>query len=377
MKKAVIYEPWAHGEAHAEFNKAFLQTLSFLYDELYFFGEAEHCTFLKQHDYNRSIQFHSIKITDYESLKGKCFSLFREFKNIKYIKKIAVGADIFFSYGATHSMLIAETLLRDKPVFYVQHGQIELLTKRLSCLNLNHYLPLALKKLPEKHRIIVLGDFIKSNLEKIVPELAGKVLSIDHPFIKTVASISLSEKRKGSVIRVGTIGVGTKDKGIEQLNDIALYARRHDENIQFYHIGRIYDDVSINESLVNLPIKSNGLIPRELFLQNISELDYVLFLYPKNSYKLTASGAIFDALLLGKPIVAIKNDYFEYLFSKNPNIGILCEDIEILKQKVCSLPPVDSEAFKFFSQQSFITLEYFSPKNVAKELKSQLGATSC
>ena len=38
----------------------------------------------------------------------------------------------------------------------------------------------------------------------------------------------------------------------------------------------------------------------------ISKLDYVIFLYPEGSYKYTASGALFDAINQEKQILALK-----------------------------------------------------------------------
>ena len=60
----------------------------------------------------------------------------------------------------------------------------------------------------------------------------------------------------------------------------------------------------------------------------MSMLDYVIFLYPKDGYILRASGAIFDAIDNEKPILAIKNEYFNYLFSKYQEIGYLFENTE-------------------------------------------------
>lgn len=379
MKKTIVYEPWAHGEAHAEFNKAFLQTLSFIYDEIVFWGEANHISVLAEYKYNKRIVFNPIKITNYGSLKGKITSVFREICNIERIKKENKSVDIFFSYGAAHSMLIAEKLLRNRKVFYVQHGQIELINRNLSLLNLNHYILPALRKLPAKHKIIVLADFIKDNLLKQCPYLEEKILSIDHPFISTDCKAENNDgKRDFSEINIGTIGVGTKDKGIELLNDLASSFRNKDTKTNFYHIGRIYHDVNIDEKLVKLPFKSESLIPREDFLQEISKLDFILFLYPKDSYKFTASGAIFDAFLLGKPVIALENDYFDYLFKKTANkIGFLCNDFEELKSQISKLKSIGFEKYELLSRNSFEAIKVFSPEIVSGLLKKQLGASSC
>ena len=78
-------------------------------------------------------------------------------------------------------------------------------------------------------------------------------------------------------------------------------------------------------------------VSREELEKRIEELDIILFLYPCNSYKLMASGAILDALSMQKPIIALKNDYFEYIFKKYSAFGYLFDSIdeiiEVLNRK--------------------------------------------
>ena len=370
IKTCLIYEPWAHGEAHLEFNKAFLQTLSYLYDKIIFLGDKNHIQYLNKIKYKTEILLYPCNITDYHTLKGKVLSVFREVLNIKKIKKMSQGADIYFSYGAAHSMLIAERFLKNKKVFYIQHGQIETITRKQHIYNINYYLPMALNNLPANHYIIVLGDFIKKNLESAIPKLIGKIIAIDHPFIKTNIVINKTGFNK---IKIGTIGVGTKDKGIEQLNEISLFIKKNNLDIQVNHIGRIFDDVILDKKMICCPFSSNKLIPRNDFINKIAELDYILFLYPQNSYKFTASGAIFDAFLLGKPIIALQNDYFNYLFEKAGSVGFLLDNIESLKQKLLELPNPNTDFYKEMSKLSCKALEVFSPEKIAEELRPYLG----
>ena len=39
MQRAIIYEPWAHNTAHFEFIKAFIKTVSLLYEKVTFIGD--------------------------------------------------------------------------------------------------------------------------------------------------------------------------------------------------------------------------------------------------------------------------------------------------------------------------------------------------
>jgi len=74
--------------------------------------------------------------------------------------------------------------------------------------------------------------------------------------------------------------------------------------------------------------KGKNMIPRNELEERIQKLDIILFFYSKTSYKLIASGAIMDAINMRKPILAIKNDYFEYIFRKFGRFGFLVNSVE-------------------------------------------------
>ena len=73
-------------------------------------------------------------------------------------------------------------------------------------------------------------------------------------------------------------------------------------------------------------------------IRQITQLDYILYLYPVNSYKLTASGAIMDALKLEKPILSLYNDFFNALLKDNP-IGYIKGSVEELAEVIKNLIP--------------------------------------
>ena len=105
---------------------------------------------------------------------------------------------------------------------------------------------------------------------------------------------------------------------------------------------------------------------------NNKKLDYILFLYPRNSYKLVARGAIFDAFKFGKPVIALKNDYFNYLVSKGQKFGYFFDTIDELKSFFHALPSVDSAEYNEFSKNSKNMLSFFSPKIVSEQLQEQI-----
>jgi len=95
------------------------------------------------------------------------------------------------------------------------------------------------------------------------------------------------------------------------------------------------------------PREGLAWIARADYERELARLDYVVFLYPPGSYTLTASGALLDALSLGKPVIALRNPYFEHCFSLLGDIGYLCGSVDELRDLMIGLvrvPPVDRHA---------------------------------
>ena len=72
-------------------------------------------------------------------------------------------------------------------------------------------------------------------------------------------------------------------------------------------------------------------------MSNFTEMDCYLFLYDVDSYKYTASGAILEAIWNEKPIFALNNYYFRYMFDKYGKLGYLANTVDELAQIVNSL----------------------------------------
>ena len=71
--------------------------------------------------------------------------------------------------------------------------------------------------------------------------------------------------------------------------------------------------------------KNKELLPFEQYNAYVQSMDAMLLLYDTNSYKLTASGAVLEAIWNEKPIIALHNMYFDYLFEKFGRLGELFE----------------------------------------------------
>ncbi|MFK8302434.1 glycosyltransferase [Capnocytophaga stomatis] len=183
-------------------------------------------------------------------------------------------------------------------------------------------------------RFCVLGDVIIENLKPIIGEKIDYFFSIDHPYEFAKDDVQAKNQRLSLPLRMATIGTLNKFKGIDLFLELAKTVKKENLDVTLSVIGNVSNR---KEELENLEVKIHGkgeLLEREELDRAISNIDYILFFYSEDKYKITASGAIFDAIKWRKPIIAMKNDYFLYLFEKYGSIGFLCKDIHQMEQQI-------------------------------------------
>jgi len=175
----------------------------------------------------------------------------------------------------------------------------------------------------------VMGDKILLNLSKIVSmDKIKHFVSIDHPYIFNELQFQ-KKVLTNNLIRIGTIGTLCEARGGDSFIRLAsIMPNKVKEIIQLSHIGRIMYPLDIIVKAQITVFTATNFLSREMYNRKIQELDYILFFYDKSNYKVTASGAIMDAIAMGIPIISLKNDYFEYVFDKFGSFGFLMESVD-------------------------------------------------
>ncbi|MDE5944140.1 MAG: hypothetical protein K2G93_00945 [Rikenella sp.] len=216
---------------------------------------------------------------------------------------------------------------------------------------------------------VVMGDSILFHIRQTVsPELAERFISVDHSYIfgSTRPRVEVNKP-----LQIGTVGVLTEAKGYDTLCVLAerLQAMK---KVKLTVTGRIFADIEPLERFgVDLPC-NKGIAPLEdeEFRERIERLDYILFLYPTDSYRMIASGAVMDAVDKARPIVSLRNDYFSYLFNKYGNFGFLAEDTSHLLHLIEQLGQGELQC----SAIDFDELRHkMSPEVLCAELKTALS----
>ena len=222
----------------------------------------------------------------------------------------------------------------DKKVIIMTHGEAEGLIlpgRKWKFWSYPFWITLCFKlKLPKNIFRIVLGESILNNLKSFSD--SDQIFYIDQPRDSFRDENTVLPLPKNNTFAF--IGNCLYKKGGESFVKAANQVKMDSDSI-FEIIGAYDLDESISKN-VTLFSKPHEMIPRNLFNEALEKVTYACFPYPSNTYKFTASGAVLDAVIYLKPIVYIKNDYFDGIFKDAGDIGYRCENekdfIETIKK---------------------------------------------
>ena len=181
------------------------------------------------------------------------------------------------------------------------------------------YVPIA-----KNLRILVLGDNIIENLSQYLSSKKLKhFVSIDHPYYVDPLSEQVNLKDEINIGLPGRID-SRPSRGFDNLCDFANKVL-NDKKIKIHIIS------SIEEKLIErLPPNifhndSNSNLPRKEYEEIMRKMDFILLPYHKDYYKVTVSGAVFEAITKLKPALMYSTDYFKYLSGKYGEFGIFID----------------------------------------------------
>ncbi len=331
-----IVDPYSVNSFHGEFNAAFFAVCSQITNDLSYVvsrSSWKNIRNILQQNNRTSTK----NITTYRSPEGEskfwafCRTLLGAVISLYYY--ITLKRDTILIYSYTNQLSFCPILLLNKllnkKIAFVLHGDLEMQLHQVPIKNISWFYRLfhriGMKYLIQdtSSQLLVLGDSIKNNLIKIFPQLKNNVISICHPYFHKPIQ-TLSHETKHQKLIIGTVGIMTKQKGVDDLISIANNFKEHIKkgDIEFRIIGTVANDIDRKQLSHIKYTEGNERLSIADFQFGIKQLDYVLYLYPTNSYLLTASGAILDAVKYDKPIITYPNPYFEYLL-KDSDAGYI------------------------------------------------------
>ena len=386
-----IIDTMRHSEEHAPFNAAFSTLLTRIYPDetinVYFqFNHIENVTkiFEKNNVPPNSFNFHKTYVFFHQnkSLKILLCYLISLILDLKLLISAKKGL-IFFTSANPISLYFIKlvNLILKKKIYIVIHGELEYLDKANDKI---HRFPHSLmrkwyrmvfwKFLNTNITYVVLGENILKNI-KILKQnylALSKLITIDHPYFYPEYTETQSiVMNKSQPICVGTIGHTAVAKNSHKIFELAELMAESivDNKIKFKIIGNISKCMPpyINK-YVEIQSKKS-FMPRAQYEEEIESLTYIVFFYSNSQYQFIASGVFFDAIAFEKPIVALRNSFFEYYFGKYNDIGYLCKDL----YEMCDVLE-NFDSYKYQNQINNIRLlkEDLSLNKIAESLYRQI-----
>ena len=229
------------------------------------------------------------------------------------------------------------------------------------------------KELAPMLRIMVMGENILNELKTHIPEKnTNKFFSLIHPYYHTtkpVSKILISED-----IHIGVVGIISKSvqRGFNNLLSFVSFLEKSG-NMKLHIISRI--DNELRQDLPQSVIVENPTgryLPKEEYENLIQQMDYLYYPYPKEAFKLTASGAIFESIANLRPPLMYSNDYFLSLTKEYGNFGIFID--QLLCEKLIGVIS-DKNNYKRMCDVLSDFSNKISPTNLSENLYKKIYET--
>jgi len=170
------------------------------------------------------------------------------------------------------------------------------------------------RKAPNK-TYVVLTPGAKDYLLQRQYLAAQELLYLPHPAI--FHPIVQQAQPTDAPIIFGHLGIARLDKQSHLFFTLAAHFQQAVKagKIRFEVIGPVLPEMKAHlNPWVSCP-SDETLLTRAAYERACSAIHYAVFCYAKDTYELTSSGAILDAIAFRKPILALRNKSFEYLFN--------------------------------------------------------------
>lgn len=360
MSRFIYADVYSYGTFHEMYNASSLKMFACIFDEvMYYASPSSHKVVLSiLQEMPENVSYKSVWTSNPKSRIGGILRyLIPVFTSIFILFRMKKNDVVFFNYNALWAMWVINfiaTYLKRR-VIITCHGEMEYL---VNDTKLNFFSNKALHlfqsntfKVAPTLYFCCLGENIKKNLRKIVgAPFKYKFISFEHTCIFS-KSVDKEENQDG-IIRIGTVGGIRKEKGLFELMNFGKDLQTLG-NMELYAIGRVFcDPKDLTESGIHfIEGADKRLLDRSEIDSALAQMDYLVFLYPKQSYNFIASGALFDAINSEKYILSLRNSYFDDFFENRAVVGKLFEDrseiIDFLLKYGNKVPYVDYEKIKY------------------------------
>ncbi len=184
---------------------------------------------------------------------------------------------------------------------------------------------------------LVFEPSIARELARLVPRAAGRIDVL--PLAVNVSELAhWRPPPPPPPLHIGLVGQTTRAKGIEPFLETARLLRaRYGARVAFHIVGKRMPETS-PESLADIAEEvPDRHLGRDEFLRLLAGLHYVFLPLQPSYYRLSASGAVLDAVTWLRPMIATRLPIVEDLFAQAGDIGHLCDDVAEMQRVLAGL----------------------------------------
>lgn len=214
---------------------------------------------------------------------------------------------------------------------------------------------------------IVLGGSIRDGLNALGYPI-DRIFAIPHPY---ECADTIPRTLQANRLRFAAPGGAALIKGSHQLFSVAkaVYGAIGKTKAAFSFCGSWDSSLDRYDNGLALHGVAKTQLSVEEYDRCLAESDFFVYLYPKGSYELMASGALFDALRIGRPILALRTGYFEWAFKEAGEFGKLFDTLEELSEFIIAFArKPDTESYNAWLQGLSSARVLVSPRSIASML---------
>lgn len=208
-----------------------------------------------------------------------------------------------------------------------------------------------------------------------------EVMTIILPTLSDDDIIVSKSKDNLKPLKIGHIGSAGKRKNTQFLYQIAADFKKLilENKINFSVIGPIEDNLKpfLNNNVTDyVNGQTNKHLDRAVFNKESKTIDYSIFFYGENDFVLRSSAAFFDAVYFEKPMIVLKNDFFEDVFNEAGDMGIICKDLDEMKSIIKAIVNNDPIIHQNYTTYLSNIINYKKSLDLSKigyDLQIQLG----
>ena len=393
VSKQLFYiEPFMRGNQHAPFNAAMLQVLQCVYPEaaVTLWCSPDHLLALKEQSPLSAQVTHKPLNVPALSAANKIRWIYKHAAECWVLTKLLIQAHrdavnlvyfAFLSPPAQWLLSCYRVFFFKKCNIFVQLHGLELLKSSAQNKAVDRLYAWLLRNAFRRKRsglyYIVLERRAQSYLQEkqLIPP--AHLLYIPHPYLFPPP---LARQKSANVVTFVHLGVARLSKGSQHFFELAKQFKEEiaQRKLIFQVVGHLLPEMAPYVNSYVVYPKKGEMLPLAVYQEALASADYALFCYGTDSYELTGSGALMDAIAARKPILGLRNPSFSEIFAivAQPP-GVLFDTLEEMEQYIRSIihlktpSQTDREvAFKMLQ-------EHFGVANVAEELRIQLKRVLC